>query len=128
MGPTGLGCLFSELASSRGPADRQVDGQVINRFHRTHVHFLHPATGGQQVSHLPPGTQPVSLLGAAAVRQLLDDVTNSKAAATRRKVLLLHLQPAEGAHGKTLDRWRGRHVEGETGGEGDRWRGRQTVG
>lgn len=66
------------------------------------------------MSHLPPGTQPVSLLGAAAVRQLLDDVTNSEAAATRRKVLLLHLQPAEGAHGKTLDRWRGRHIEGET--------------
>lgn len=125
MGPTGSGCLFSELASSRGPADRQVDGQV----HQTTDKQVPQDTRAlpaschrraAEVSHLPPGTQPVSLLGAAAVRQLLDDVTNSEAAATRRKVLLLHLQPAEGAHGKTLDRWRRRHVEGETGGGGDR--------
>lgn len=52
--------------------------------------------------HLPPRPRPVSLLGAAAVRQLLDDVADGQAAATRRQVLLLHLQPAQRANGEAL--------------------------
>lgn len=52
--------------------------------------------------HLSPRTRPLSLLRAAAVRQLLDDVTDRKAAATGRQVLLLHLQPAQRTHRKAL--------------------------
>ncbi len=54
------------------------------------------------MSYLPPSPWPVSLLWTAAVRQLLDDVTDSKTATTGRQVLLLHFQPAQRAHGKTL--------------------------
>ncbi len=72
---------------------------------------------GQFVSHLPPGPWPVSLLRAATVRQLLDDVTDSETAATWRQVLLLHLQPAQRPHRKTLT---DRQVGRQTGGEIDR--------
>ena len=56
----------------------------------------------QKVSHLSPGPWPLSVLGTVALRQLLDDITDSKTAATRRQVLLLHLQPAQRPHSKTL--------------------------
>lgn len=66
--------------------------------------------------HLSPRSRSLSLLGAAAVRQLLDDVTDREAAATGRQVLLLHLQPAQRTHCKALaDRQvntRGRRVVG----------------
>lgn len=77
------------------------------------------------VSHLTPGPWPVSLLGATAVRQLLNGITDSKTAATRRQVLLFHLQPAQRTHGKTLtdrqvDRQAGRQTDGEADRVGDR--------
>lgn len=66
----------------------------------------------QILSHLPPGPLPVSLLWAAAVRQLLDDVTESETATTGRQVLLFHLQPAQRANCKPL---KDRQVEKPTG-------------
>lgn len=68
------------------------------------------------MSHLPPGSWSVSLLRAARVRQLLDDIADSETAAAGRQVVLLHLQPAEGAHRETL---------AQTGGGTDTWAARQ---
>lgn len=94
-GPAGSGCLSSKPASSPDPADRQEDSETGGGSGLSRVQPL-------CLSHLPPCPQPVSLLGAAAVRQLLDDVADGQTAATRRHVLFLHLQPAERAHGETL--------------------------
>ena len=75
----------------------------------------------REMSYLPPGPHPVSLLGAVAVRQLLDAVTDSETAAAGRQVLLFYLQPAERTHCKALrDRQTDRESDRQTDRQIDR--------